>query len=120
VLTSAAKQCAACGYLHPIVSGAGLDLCERCGNRLGVPLQPLFRLQNVSTKRADRINDGRLLFFYEAAEGGAGVLRRLLDDTQALARVAQQALQLNHFDPDTGSDLRRAPVRTVRRRATTA
>jgi hypothetical protein len=43
VLTSAAKQCAACGYLHPIFGGEGLDLCERCGNRLSTPLQPLFR-----------------------------------------------------------------------------
>jgi ATP-dependent helicase YprA (DUF1998 family)/very-short-patch-repair endonuclease len=264
MLTSSAKQCAACGYLHPIFGGEGLDLCERCGNRLSTPLQPLFRLQNVSTKRADKINsdeeerlrlgyeiktgmrfaehgghlsyrtaqvtldgaavatltyghaatlwrvnlgwarrsnkeqhgfvldvergywarnqqdvedddqdpqsartrrvipyvedrrnclllqpaealdasvmaslqaalkhaiqvvyqleeselaaeplpsrdDRRLLFFYEAAEGGAGVLRRLLDDPQALARVAREALQLCHFDPDTGIDLRRAP-----------
>jgi ATP-dependent helicase YprA (DUF1998 family)/very-short-patch-repair endonuclease len=264
VLTSAAKQCAACGYLHPIFGGDGVDLCERCGNRLGAPLQPLFRLQNVSTKRVDKINsdeeerlrlgyeiktgvrfaehggrlscrsaqvtldgesiatltyghtatlwrvnfgwarrsnrdqygfvldiergywarnqqdvedddqdpqsartrrvipyvedrrnclllqpaealdtsamaslqaalkhafqvvyqleeselaaeplpsrdDRRLLFFYESAEGGAGVLRRLLDDPHALQRVAQQALQLSHFDPYTGEDLRRAP-----------
>jgi very-short-patch-repair endonuclease len=264
VLTTAAKQCAACGYLHPIVGGDGLDLCEHCGSRLGAPLQPLFRLQNVATRRADKINsdeeerlrlgyeirtgvrfaehggrlacrtaqvtrngqavatltyghaatlwrvnlgwsrrtnreqygfvldtergywarnqqdveddeqdplsartrrvipyvedrrnclllqpadsldagvmaslqaalkhaiqvvyqleeaelaaeplpsrdDRCLLFFYEAAEGGAGVLRRLLDDSYALQRVAKQALQLCHFDPETGADLRRAP-----------
>jgi very-short-patch-repair endonuclease len=50
-----------------------------------------------------------ILFFYEAAEGGAGVLRHFLDDPQALPRVAQQALRLCHFDPETGADLRRAP-----------
>jgi hypothetical protein len=54
-------------------------------------------------------DDRCLLFFYEAAEGGAGVLRRLLDDSYALQRVAKQALQLCHFDPETGADLRRAP-----------
>jgi very-short-patch-repair endonuclease len=54
-------------------------------------------------------DDRRILFFYEAAEGGAGVLRRLLDDPQALPRVAKQALQLCHFDPETGTDLRRGP-----------
>ena len=54
-------------------------------------------------------DDRRMLFFYEAAEGGAGVLRRLLDDPQALPRVAKQALQLCHFDPETGTDLRRGP-----------
>jgi very-short-patch-repair endonuclease len=52
--------------------------------------------------------DRRLLLLYEAAEGGAGVLRRLLDDNDALRRVARQALQICHFDPDTGEDRRRA------------
>jgi very-short-patch-repair endonuclease len=51
----------------------------------------------------------RLLLFFESAEGGAGVLRRLIDDPEALARVARQALELCHFDPDTGEDRRRAP-----------
>lgn len=261
--TSSAKQCDTCGYLHPITDGDGLDLCERCGYKLGMPLQQLFRLQNVATKRAEKINsdeeerlrlgydlktgirfaehgghpayhtakvrldggdiatltyghaatlwrlnlgwarradhhqygfildverghwawhqqetenddqdpfsartrrvipyvedrrncllvqpaealpaeviaslqaalkhaiqivyqleeselaaeplpsrdDRRLLLFYEAAEGGAGVLRHLLDDPYALADVARQALQLCHFDPDTGADVRHA------------
>ncbi|MBI3455019.1 MAG: DUF1998 domain-containing protein [Candidatus Rokubacteria bacterium] len=264
IVTTAAKQCGGCGYLHPAPDGAGPDLCERCGRALDAPLAPLFRLQNVATKRADRISsdeeerlrlgfeirtgvrfaehggrqarrtaravldgedlatltygpastlwrinlgwrrraqanqygfvldiergywqrnqqdpeddDGdplsartkrvipyvedrrnclllqpagevatpvlaslaaalkhaiqleyqledselaaeplpsrdvrRLLLFYEAAEGGAGVLRRLVDDPEALARVARRALELCHFDPDTGEDRRRAP-----------
>ena len=261
--TSAAKQCEQCGYLHPLHDGLGLDLCERCHAPLGQPLHHLFRLQNVATKRRDKINsdeeermrqgfeirtairfaqhDGRpayrigtvegeeetlatltyghaatlwrinlgwqrrrnrdqygfvldmergywarneqviddpddpisprtdrvipyvedrrngllfepgerlslavmaslqaalksaiqvryqlednelaaeplpnlaernLILFYESAEGGAGVLRRLLDDPQAISEIAKEALRLCHFDPETGKDLRRAP-----------
>lgn len=264
IVTTAAKLCDNCGYLHHTPGGAGPDLCERCGSALPAPLGSLFRLQNVSTKRADQINadeeermrigyeirtgirfaehggrpasrigvamgangelarltygdaatiwrinlgwlrranrdqhgfvldiergywakndqdsedddqddpmsprtrrvipyvedwrncllfetlrpvdtavmaslqaalknaigvvyqleeselaaeplpsfdDRRLILFYEAAEGGAGVLRRLLDEPQALANVARQALEICHFNPETGQDLRRA------------
>ncbi len=261
--TSQAKQCPVCGYFHPISSGDGPDRCERCNAMLELPLTPMFRLQNVSTKRRDRISsdeeermrqgfdlrtalrfqetqtgeisaqsaklmkdgeqlasltyadaaslwrinlgwkrraiqqqygfvldvergywakenatqddqddpmtnrvlrvipfvedtknsllfepatqltpsqmaslqaalksaiqvryqlednelsseplpsasDRKIILLYESAEGGAGVLRRLLEDPQAFAEVAQIALQLCHFDPLTGEDLRRA------------
>ena len=52
--------------------------------------------------------DRRQILFYEAAEGGAGVLRQLAEDPEVLAQVARTALELCHFDPDTGEDLRRA------------
>jgi len=262
--TSRAKQCPACGYFHPITTGDGQDRCESCYALLDPPLTGLFRLQNVSTRRRDRISsdeeerrrqgyelrtavryhetqsgelsarsarlmvgdtpvayltyasaatlwrinlgwrrrvnpaqlgfvldiergywakqseeqdepddpmsartirvipfvedtkncliykpekalddhqmaslqaalkaaiqvryqlednelaaeplpaadDRRLILFYESAEGGAGVLRRLLDDPQAFAKVAAEALHLCHFDPLTGEDLRHAP-----------
>jgi len=258
-----AKQCVSCGYLHPCGPDNDPDLCERCGELLPAPMTPLFRLQNVSTRRTDRINsdeeerlrlgyelktgirfverggrrsvrtakatvkgeqvaaldygdaadiwrinlgwtrranknqlgfvldlergywqnnqldendpddpmterrervipyvqdhrncllfavdgrpgesvmaslqaalknalqvefqvedqelaaeplpsrgDRRVILFYEASEGGAGVLRRLVDDADALRRIARQALSLCHFDPEDGHDLDRAP-----------
>jgi len=262
LLTRQAKLCGKCGYLHPIHDSGAADLCEKCGMPLDAPLRQLFRLQNVSTKRRDKINsdeeermrqgyeiitavrfaaqserpsyrvatiakgddvlarltyghsatlwrinlgwrrrknkeqygfmldvergywarsdqeddeqadplsaktervipyvedrrnalllepgqklgasamaslqaalksaiqvqyqlednelaveplpradDRRVILFYEAAEGGAGVLRRLMDDPQAFPNVAREALELCHFDPNTGGDRRRA------------
>ncbi len=257
------KRCEHCGYFHPAKESEGPDLCERCGKLLGPPLRQLLRLQNVSTRRRDKINsdeeerlrqgyeiistvrfaesgtqpsyrtaqvikDGtvvatltyghaatiwrvnlgwvrrkeksqlgfvldidrgywsknpqepeddeqdpnaartmrvipyvedrrncllfepaavldletiasleaafksaiqvhyqledselaveslpdrdnrKLILFYESAEGGAGVLRNLLDDPRAIAAVACEALSLMHFDPGSGEDLRRA------------
>lgn len=259
VATTQAKHCPACGYFHPESTG-NQDRCERCNAQLDAPITPLFRLQNVSTRRRDRISSDeeermrqgyelrtairfqetqtgdlsaqsadlmkdkeklatltyasaatisrinvgwkrranqsqlgfvldiergywakekeeqndeqdnplsgrtkrvipfvedtknsllfepatqldekqmaslqaalksaiqikyqledselsaeplpspkirKMILFYESAEGGAGVLRRLLDDAQAFADVAQLALQLCHFDPQTGED----------------
>ena len=40
----------------------------------------------------------RSILAYEATEGGAGVLSRLIDDPQALGKVARQALSLMHFN----------------------
>ena len=52
--------------------------------------------------------DRRQILLYESAEGGAGVLRRILDDQGSIAAIAEESLRLCHFEPDTGDDLRRA------------
>ena len=51
----------------------------------------------------DQDRRGRALFI-ESAEGGAGVLRRLVDDPGALRKGARTALEIMHFDPDTGEE----------------
>ena len=54
----------------------------------------------------------RQILFFESSEGGAGVLQQLQSDADALRRVARQALEICHFDPDTGADRKRAPRAT--------
>src|SRR5207244_4429088 len=78
---------------------------------LKTAIQVSFQLEDneLAAEPLPNGNERRLLLLYESAEGGAGVLRRLLDDPQAMANVARAALEICHFDPVTGADQRHAP-----------
>lgn len=49
-------------------------------------------------------NPHRRLLFWEAAEGGTGVCERLVEEPNALAELAAEALRICHFDADSGED----------------
>ena len=55
----------------------------------------------------DLVGEGRnkAYLYVERAEGGLGVLRRLVEEPDTLSKVARAALEVLHFDPDTGEDL---------------
>jgi hypothetical protein len=72
-------------------------------------IEATFQLEDselASEMLPDPDGRGRALLV-ESAEGGAGALRRLVDDRDALARAARAALEIMHFDPVTGEDLSR-------------
>ena len=74
-------------------------------------IQVVYQLEDneLAAEPLPSRNDRRQILLYESAEGGAGVLRRLLDDPGSFAKVAAEALRICHFDPETGEDLRHAP-----------
>ncbi len=73
-------------------------------------IQALYQLEDgeLAVESLPSDKDPRRILLYEAAEGGAGALRRLLDSPGAVAEVARGALAICHFDPTTGADQRRA------------
>lgn len=76
-------------------------------------IEVAFQLEDselLSEELPDGADRGRILLV-EAAEGGAGVLRRLQAEPDALAAAAAEALRIMHVDPDTGEDTTDACVR---------
>lgn len=99
LLTTRVKICENCGYLHPMPEDVGPDLCVRCKTKLPAAKPNLFRLQNVSTKRRDKINadeEERLRMGFELrtavrfSDSSGGLLcstARVTVDGQCIARL---------------------------------
>ncbi len=74
-------------------------------------IQQLYQLEDneLACEALPAQGEPASLLFYESAEGGAGVLRRISESADAFPRIARKALEICHFDPDTGEDLHKAP-----------
>ena len=96
----------------------GLDAVASTSLRYALErgMEAMFQLEDSELESAplpDQAHPDRMLFT-ESAEGGAGVLRRLVSEPGLLAKVAKVALDLLHFDPETGADLGHASDATER------
>lgn len=74
-------------------------------------IQVLYQVEDseLAAEPLPNPDQRNFILIYESAEGGAGVLRQLLDRPDTVAKIAEEALRLCHFDPATGADLYRAP-----------
>lgn len=58
--------------------------------------------QELAVEALPDRNNHRTILFYEASEGGAGVLTRLVKERGALRKVARKALEICHYEPASG------------------
>jgi ATP-dependent helicase YprA (DUF1998 family) len=80
---------------------ASLQYCLQRG------MEQIFQIEE-SEINSERIgsSSSRAILFWEASEGGVGVLRRLIEERDALSKITMAALERCHFDPETLSDLK--------------
>lgn len=69
-------------------------------------IQKHFQLEprELSCEAMPSPRDRQEILLYEASEGGAGVLRQLVEDPKVIPALARRALEICHFDPDTLED----------------
>lgn len=94
-------------HLHPLMNGEGFDddILATLQYALQKGIEQVFQLDDQELSSL-RIGTGirAAILFWEAAEGGVGVLKRLVTQPDALRKVAEAALDRCHFDINTGDD----------------
>ncbi len=64
---------------------------------LETAIQAVYKLE-ADELDSERLGDGKYLLFWEATEGGAGVLSQLLEKPNAFQKIADAALDICHFN----------------------
>ena len=63
---------------------------------LETAIQAVYKLE-ADELDSERLGQGKYLLFWEAAEGGAGVLSQLLEKPEAFRKIADAAFDICHF-----------------------
>ncbi|MDE0115764.1 MAG: DEAD/DEAH box helicase [bacterium] len=84
----------------------GVETMASVQAALTTALQVVFQLEpnEIAAEPLPSLDNRRQLLVYEAAEGGAGALKQLVDDPSLWLRIASEALRRCHAHPDTGED----------------
>ncbi len=84
------------------VEPLGIEAMASLEAAMKAAMQVVFQLEpsELATEPLPTRHDRRLLLFYESAEGGAGALRRLVEEPTLWREVARAGLRLCHQDPD--------------------
>ena len=79
---------------------AGLQAAFKQAIQLHFQIEP----RELGCEAMPEALDRKEILFFEATEGGAGVLRQLAEDTAVLPAVARRALEICHYDPESLAD----------------
>lgn len=68
-----------------------------CQHAIRAAIQAVYKLETDELD-CEKLGNGKYLLFWEAAEGGAGVLAQLLAEPESLPKIADAALDICHFN----------------------
>ncbi|MEW6363708.1 MAG: DEAD/DEAH box helicase [Acidobacteriota bacterium] len=89
--------------LEPVRSGPEMASIQAAFKEA---IQKHFQLEprELACEAMPSPSDRKEILYYEASEGGAGVLRQIAEDPAVLPALARRALEICHFDPETLED----------------
>ncbi len=99
-ITTRAKRCESCGYMHRVDALPGPDICEYCRVPLGREWSNLLLMRNVSTVRRDRITSDE----EERRRAGYEVISGVRFADRNGRRSVEEAEVLSGPGPGAGSD----------------
>ena len=85
-----------------IPAGSGEAFLASFQYALQRAIQAVYKLEDDELA-SERLGQGKHILFWEASEGGAGVISQILEDPESFQRLATEALDICHFNHEKES-----------------